>query len=193
MLFCVESEITLQNCVQLWGPEVSDYCPGVPIILVGVSHCYSPHFGIDQPPSNRCVSEEEGKEAAKKIGAYAYYECDLYKHYEVYGATLLGVTVVLNKNGYQEQGGKLKRPTFLSGLFSRGKKSPVKPPVPDNTDKLLPVTQPMRHQSTHSFSFTTLWNNELFSDVIIHHNQMVYHAHVIVLFSQCKLLTTHFN
>ena len=42
------------------------------------------------------------------LGAYAYYECDLYKHYEVYGATLLGVTVVLNKNGYQEQGGKLK-------------------------------------------------------------------------------------
>ena len=84
--------------------------------------------------------------------------------------------------------------TFLGGLFSRGKKgSPVKPPVPDNTEKLLPVTQPMRHQGTHSFSFTTLWNNELFSDVIIHHNQMVYHTHTIVLFSQCKLFTTHFN
>ncbi|XP_065886948.1 rho-related protein racA-like [Dysidea avara] len=194
MLFCVESKETLQNCVQLWGPEVSPHCPGVPIILVGVSHCYRPHFGIDQPPSNRCVSEEEGKEAAKKIGAYAYYECDLYKHYEVYGATLLGVTAVLNKNGYQEQGGKLyKRSTFLGGLFSRGKKSPVKPPVPDNPDKLLPVTQPMRHQGTHSFSFTTLWNNELFSDVIIHHNQMVYHAHAIILFSQCKLFTTYFN
>ena len=41
------------------------------------------------------------------LGAYAYYECDLYKHYEVYGATLLGVTAVLNKIGYKEQGGKL--------------------------------------------------------------------------------------
>ena len=67
MLFCVESEITLQNCVQLWGPEVSDYCPGVPIILVGVSHCYRPHFGIDQPPSNRCVSEEEGKKLPRRL------------------------------------------------------------------------------------------------------------------------------
>jgi len=88
-----------------------------------VSHCYLPHIGIDQPPSSRCVSEEEGKEVAKKIGkiiiwrcfnvvivalgAYAYYECDLYKHYEVYGAALLGVTAVLNQNGYQEKGGKL--------------------------------------------------------------------------------------
>ena len=53
--------------------------------------------------------------------------------------------------------------------------------------------EPMKHHSKQSFSFTTLWNNELFSDVIIHHNQMVYHAHAIVLFSQCKLLTTHFN
>jgi len=87
----------------------------------------------------------------------------------------------------------LYRPHFLGGLFSRGKKSPVRPPIPDNPDKLLPVTQPMTYEGTHSFSFTTLWNNELFSDVIIHHNQMVYHAHAIVLFSQCKLFTTHFN
>ena len=41
------------------------------------------------------------------LGAYAYYECDFNKHYEVYGATVLGVTAALNKNGYQEQGGKL--------------------------------------------------------------------------------------
>ena len=41
------------------------------------------------------------------LGAYAYYECDLFKHYEVYGAALLGVTAVLNQNGYKEKGGKL--------------------------------------------------------------------------------------
>jgi len=87
----------------------------------------------------------------------------------------------------------LYRPHFLGGLFSRGKKNPVRPPIPDNPDKLLPVTQPMTYQGTHSFSFTTLWNNELCSDVIIHHNQMVYHAHTIVLFSQCILFTTLFN
>ena len=67
ILFCVESKETLQNCIQYWAPEVSQHCPGVPIILVGLSHCYLPHLGIQEPPSNRCVSEEEGKEAAKKI------------------------------------------------------------------------------------------------------------------------------
>ena len=73
------------------------------------------------------------------------------------------------------------------------KGGPVRPPVPDNSDKLLPVTEPISYQGTHSFSFSTLWNNELFSDVIIHHKQMVYHGHAIVLFSQCKPFTTHFN
>ena len=42
-------------------------------------------------------------------GAYAYYECDLYKRYEVYGALLLGVTAALQKSGYQEHGGKLHK------------------------------------------------------------------------------------
>jgi len=37
-----------------WGPELPQYCPGA-----------CPHF---ESPSNRCVSEEEGKEISKKIG-----------------------------------------------------------------------------------------------------------------------------
>ena len=67
MLFCVESKETLQNLEWL-AAEASHHCPGGTIIMVGVSHCYRPHLGTDHPPSNRCVSEEEGKEAAKKIG-----------------------------------------------------------------------------------------------------------------------------
>ena len=68
LLFCVESKETLQNCFELWMPELSHNCPGVPIVLVGVSHCFRPLIYIDPPPSNRRVSEEEGNEAAKKIG-----------------------------------------------------------------------------------------------------------------------------
>ena len=47
-------------------------------------------------------------------GAYAYYECDLYKRYEVYGALLLGITAALQKSGYQERGGKLHKYFCLS-------------------------------------------------------------------------------
>ena len=70
MLFCVESNETLQNCVQLWGPEVSHHCVSVPIILVAVSHCYRPHLFDGQATSNGCVTEKEGNKAAKKIGMF---------------------------------------------------------------------------------------------------------------------------
>jgi len=48
------------------------------------------------------------------LGAYAYYECDLYKRYEVYGAMLLGVTAVLNKDGFWlDQEGRIHRPMYV--------------------------------------------------------------------------------
>jgi len=50
------------------------------------------------------------------LGAYSYYECDLYKHYEVHGATLLGVTAVLNKNGFwqEKEGGRIRQPLYVN-------------------------------------------------------------------------------
>jgi len=74
ILFCVESKKTLDHCLQYWAPEISHFCNEVLIILVGTSHCYLPHLNIDEPPSNRCVSIEEGKEAAKKIGKMTLFE-----------------------------------------------------------------------------------------------------------------------
>lgn len=139
MMFCRESRQTLDNCIRVWGPEVKHFCPGIPIILVGVLHCYRPDYDDDKY-SVISVTDESANTAAKNIGkkcqivtvifkhfhnvlcmlhsgmchyvvtgAYTYYECDLYKRYEVYGALLLGVTAVLRKSGYQEHGGKLHK------------------------------------------------------------------------------------
>ena len=48
------------------------------------------------------------------LGAYVYYECDLYKRYEVYGAILLGVTAVLNEDGFWlDQEGRIHRPMYV--------------------------------------------------------------------------------
>ena len=67
LLFCVESKKTLQSCVHEASYITYDR-PDSPIILVGVSRCYLPNIHIGFLSSNRCVSEEEGNEAAKKIG-----------------------------------------------------------------------------------------------------------------------------
>ena len=67
MVFCLESEDTLANCVYVWAPEVTHFCPGVPIILVGVFHCYRPDYDYDKQ-SSRAVTDESANAAAKQIG-----------------------------------------------------------------------------------------------------------------------------
>ena len=67
MVFCLESEDTLANCVYVWAPEVTHFCPGAPIILVGVFHCYRPDYDDDKQ-SSRAVTDESANAAAKQIG-----------------------------------------------------------------------------------------------------------------------------
>ena len=67
MMFCLESEDTLDNCVHTWAPEVTHFCPGVPIILVGVCHCNRSDYNNDKQ-SQRAVTNERANVAAKKIG-----------------------------------------------------------------------------------------------------------------------------
>ena len=67
MMFCLESEQTLDNCICVWAPEVTHFCPGVPIILVGVFHCYRSDYDNDTK-SARAVTDESANAAAKSIG-----------------------------------------------------------------------------------------------------------------------------
>ena len=67
MMFCLESEDTLDNCVHKWAPEVTHFCRGVPIILVGVCHCNRSDYDDDKQ-SQRAVTDERANVAAKKIG-----------------------------------------------------------------------------------------------------------------------------
>jgi len=79
MVYCVESKDTFNNCVYEWAPEVAHFCPDVPIILVGSLHCNRSDFDnrdeCDRPVSSRCISEEEGKEAAKGMGKFSKHLC----------------------------------------------------------------------------------------------------------------------
>ena len=71
---------TLDNCIPKWAPELAHYCPDVPVILVGMLNCSRYNFENRDTPDvfwERCVSEErseeEGKEAARRIGKYSVY------------------------------------------------------------------------------------------------------------------------
>jgi len=79
MCFSVGSPDSLENVSKKWTPEVKQYCPSVPIILVGnkknlrndVDLKHELAKTMQQP-----VTVEQGREMAAKIQAFSYLECD---------------------------------------------------------------------------------------------------------------------
>lgn len=76
--FGIDSPTSLENVIDKWVPEASHFCPGVPIILVGLKtdlrkeyppNSYSPKSSV------KSITKDQGIYVAKEIGATAYLEC----------------------------------------------------------------------------------------------------------------------
>ncbi|KAI9331092.1 P-loop containing nucleoside triphosphate hydrolase protein [Obelidium mucronatum] len=76
--FSIDSPDSLENVVENWIAEVTHYCRGVPIILVGCKKDLrdSPVV-IERLRKNgqRPVTYQQGADVGKQIGAYRYIEC----------------------------------------------------------------------------------------------------------------------
>jgi len=68
LMFSFGSLESLERCSSKWALEIKQYCPGVPIILVGGKKDLA-----DQDDGK--VSSSEGLAMANTIGAAAYVEC----------------------------------------------------------------------------------------------------------------------
>ncbi|KAG9119022.1 GTP-binding protein Rho1 [Ceratobasidium sp. 392] len=76
--FSVESLDTLDNVQEKWISEVTHFCQGLPVILVGCKKDlrHDPRMIEELRKTNqRPVTTEEGRTVAKKIGARHYLEC----------------------------------------------------------------------------------------------------------------------
>ncbi|KAH1173286.1 hypothetical protein KIL84_017125 [Mauremys mutica] len=78
MCFSVDRPNALQNILDIWIPEVKQFCPTAPIVLVATKKELRNDEGVlerlatlEQEP----IKTEEGKALAASIGAYAYLEC----------------------------------------------------------------------------------------------------------------------
>lgn len=76
MCYSIDNRDSLQNIEQRWHTEVKSYCPGVPIILVGLKKDLKKH--VSKP-----VSHEEGETMAAKIGAKGFVECSAKENWQV--------------------------------------------------------------------------------------------------------------
>lgn len=70
-VFNIDNPDSLVHIFSKWNPEVRYYCPGVPVILVGL--------GAELPnnPAMGLIAREEAEIVALKIGAMKYMECSV--------------------------------------------------------------------------------------------------------------------
>ena len=86
MCFSINSPNSLKNIPKKWTPEAKQFCPNVPIILVGNKkdlrndpNTIKELGKMKQEP----VKLEEGRAMAEKINAFAYHECSAKNKEEV--------------------------------------------------------------------------------------------------------------
>ncbi|KAG8744375.1 GTP-binding protein Rho1 [Ceratobasidium sp. 414] len=76
--FAIDSPDSLDNVQEKWISEVTQFCHGLPVILVGCKkdlRC-DPKTIEELRKTNQCpVTPEEGMAVAQKIGARQYFEC----------------------------------------------------------------------------------------------------------------------
>ena len=78
VMYSVDRPESLANVFEKWVPEVRQYCPDVPIILVGNKtdlRYNSSVVGQLSENDERPVTSSEGREIARKIKAKAFREC----------------------------------------------------------------------------------------------------------------------
>ena len=79
LVFSVISPSSFENIRIKWHPEVSHYCPGIPIILVGLEISFRDDLSIVknlQVRNQMPISFEQGLEMASEIGAAKYMEAE---------------------------------------------------------------------------------------------------------------------
>lgn len=71
-------QISFQNVKEKWVPELREYAPKVPIILVGLQsdeRNVHPMKWSQGSQKSKPIKTEEGEMLARKIGAKKYMEC----------------------------------------------------------------------------------------------------------------------
>lgn len=76
--FSVTSPASFENVKEKWFPEVFHHCPGVPCLIVGTQIDLREDETVRaklQRQKQQPISEEQGRQLAKELGAVKYVEC----------------------------------------------------------------------------------------------------------------------
>lgn len=68
--YSADSKTSLYNVEELWFPEVKHFCPDTPIMIVGLKNDL---YAIDN--LEKLVDPKDAELLAKKLGAFAHFQC----------------------------------------------------------------------------------------------------------------------
>lgn len=96
--FSLDNLTSLQNVLDTWFPEVSHFCPGVPLVLVGTK--------ADLPPA---IPEEMPIEVAASINAIGYIKCSAKSMFNISTVFNFGLSHFQRQLTLQEQAEKTRQ------------------------------------------------------------------------------------
>ncbi|GFR03516.1 ras-like GTP-binding protein RHO [Trichonephila clavata] len=74
MCFGIDNPDSLKNISEKWNPEVKDFCPNVPIVVVGNKKDIRNSTELPDLIDKQ-ITFDQGYEMTQKINAYGYVEC----------------------------------------------------------------------------------------------------------------------
>lgn len=79
LCFSVDSSNSLTNITQQWMPEINQYCPKTPVLLVAtkidIRNDLNAKFGLWLKKKTIVINASKGRALAEEIQAYGYFEC----------------------------------------------------------------------------------------------------------------------
>jgi len=141
LCFSISQPASFESITQKWYPELSHFCPDVPVILLGTKRdLRSTPEEIDKLGSIKQVpiTVEMGEELAKKLKAYKYLECSSFDKKSVEAVFLEAGRAVLNPKKFGGIAGFLKKiPIKIDQKKDDKKNMATSPPLSPETAKQL--------------------------------------------------------
>lgn len=102
--YAVNSKVSFYNIEELWVPEVNHFCPGVPIMIVGLkSDLYAKEDISD------FVDPHVAEELSKKLGAFAHLQCSAKSQQNIHELFDTAITTVLSDDLKTRRKGRVRR------------------------------------------------------------------------------------